>query len=75
MTGTVRIQAKGQITLPKKARDDLRVKAGDEVTILKNENGRWEIWTFDQLLKEAEPIMDELAAWSRKAKRGYRPKR
>lgn len=69
------VQPKGQVTLPKQAREELRLKPGDKVVWIRNAQRRWEIWTLDQLLEDLAPSLDQMDAFSRRAKGGYNPKR
>jgi AbrB family looped-hinge helix DNA binding protein len=69
------VQAKGQVTLPKEAREELGVRTGDRVTWIRNGAGHWELWTVEQLLDQVGPSLDQVGAFSRRAKRGYNPKR
>lgn len=49
---TFRIQAKGQVTVPKAARDELHLQPGDEVVWVRNEAGRWELWSAQALIDD-----------------------
>lgn len=52
----VTVQAKGQVTITQRVRDELGVEPGDEVTWVKNREGRFELWTqaeFDRFWEEA----------------------
>lgn len=69
------MQAKGQVTVPKEAREELGLEPGAEVLWVKNPAGHWEIRTFDDLLEELTPVLEGVADWSRHVKKGYNPKR
>lgn len=69
------VQPKGQVTLPKEAREDLGIRPGDKVAWIRNLNGHWEIWTLDQLMADLAPSLDDAGSFSRRAKKGYNPKR
>jgi len=38
-----KVMAKGQITIPKEIRNDLKLKEGDSISFIKNANGGYEI--------------------------------
>lgn len=67
------VQAKGQVTIPKEARDDLGLKPGDEAIWIKNE-GRWELWSFDALVDDLLQDPEELRKDLAKLRKAYRPK-
>lgn len=67
----VTVQAKGQVTVTQRVRDELGIKPGDEVTWVKNRDGRFELWTdaeFDRFWEEASEGLDEFL---RRSRRGY----
>jgi AbrB family looped-hinge helix DNA binding protein len=69
------VQPKGQVTLPKEAREELAIKPGDKVVWIRNAQNRWEIWTLAQILEDLSPSMDGLADFSRRTKKGFNAKR
>ena len=69
------VQAKGQVTLPKEARDELKLKPGDKIIWIRNDQKHWEVWTLEQLLEDLGPSLDGIAEFSRRVKKGYNPKR
>lgn len=70
----MQVQAKGQVTIDHRVRDDLGIKPGDEVVWLKNREGRWELWKADDLDALMDEAMKGFAEFSARAKRGYAPK-
>ena len=67
------VQPRGQVTIPKDARDEMGLKPGDEVVWIRNPSGRWEIWTVEALLDELTKDAGELLAFLDKVKKNYRP--
>lgn len=52
----VKVQAKGQVTIDRRARDELGIRTGDSVAWVRNRDGRWELWTeadFDRFWDDA----------------------
>lgn len=68
------VQEKGQVTLPRQAREELGIKPGDAIVWIRNDQGHWEVWTLDQLTADLGFGSGEIREWSKRAKKGYNPK-
>jgi len=69
------VQTKGQVTLPKEARDELGLKPGDKVVWIRNAQNRWEVWTMKQLVDDLSSSLDDLPDFLQRIKKGFNPKK
>lgn len=67
----MQVQAKGQVTIDRRARAELGIEPGDEVVWVKNRENRWEIWKAQDLGDAFDDAATGIGAFSARAKRGY----
>lgn len=68
------VQAKGQVTIDQRMREEAGIKPGDEVIWVKNREGRLELWKVEELLDDAARVLEGFAEFQRKAKPGFSPR-
>jgi bifunctional DNA-binding transcriptional regulator/antitoxin component of YhaV-PrlF toxin-antitoxin module len=69
------VQAKGQVTIDQRARKEMGIEPGDPVVWVRNDDGRWELWKVQDLDEQVEAAMAGFAAFQKRSKRAYGPKR
>lgn len=68
------VQPKGQVTLPKRAREELGIKPGDKIIWIRNSQSHWEVWTLNQLVEDLASSLDGLPAFLGQAKKAFNRK-
>lgn len=68
------VQAKGQVTIDQRMREEAGIKPGDEVIWLKNREGRLELWKVEDLLDDADAVLVGLGDFLRQSKAGFNPR-
>jgi AbrB family looped-hinge helix DNA binding protein len=71
----MQVQAKGQVTIDQRVREEMGIRPGDEVVWVKNREGRWELWKADDLESAFDEAMEGFAEFSRRSRKGYAPRR
>ena len=69
------VQAKGQVTIDRRVREELGIQPGDEVVWVKNDAGRFELWKVETLQDEFDRAAEGFATWAASVKPGYGPRR
>lgn len=66
------LQTNGQITLPREARKEMGIRPGERLVWVRNQAGRWEIWSAEALNDHITSYDEEYQNWARQLRSSYK---